>query len=207
MNTLIAIDPGAVGGIAIRHGDKIECHKMPETPKDIFDILSRAYTEAMSGAFSLHPWVAGTPRTGLVKCYMELVGGYAGGSGQPGSAMFNFGRNYGQIEGMLYGLHIPFELIRPQAWQKTFSVPPKGVEKVANMPGWTAAQIKNEKKRVSQANAKRKTAHKNYLKELAQRLYPEQKVTLAVADALLILEFARKAESLNSINPQQKALL
>ena len=72
-------------------------------------------------------------------------------------------RNMGQIEGILQAMNVPLVETRPQEWQKAF-----GVGKSAD-----------------------KTAHKNKLKAEAQRRFPNVKVTLANADALLILEAAR----------------
>lgn len=36
--------------------------------------------------------------------------------------MFNFGQNFGFIQGVLSALGIPFELVRPQKWKKEFSI-------------------------------------------------------------------------------------
>jgi len=47
-------------------------------------------------------------------------------SSRPGEGAvgaFAFGRGYGQIEGVLAALGIPYSLVRPQAWKKALSVP------------------------------------------------------------------------------------
>lgn len=154
--TIIAIDPGASGGIAIRHQDNsvVVC-AMPETDGDIVELLE--FT-ARAAKFD------GIP----VRAVVEQVGGYVGGGGQPGSAMFNFGANYGFLLGALAALHIRTELVRPQAWQK-------------------ALGLGNSKSHAS------KCAWKNHLKGKAQQLFPEQKVTLKTADALLLLEYSTTA--------------
>ena len=36
--------------------------------------------------------------------------------------MFNFGMNFGWIQGVLQAYGIPYELIRPQKWKKEFSI-------------------------------------------------------------------------------------
>ena len=36
--------------------------------------------------------------------------------------MFNFGTNFGFIQGVLRAYKIPFELVRPQKWKKEFSI-------------------------------------------------------------------------------------
>jgi len=144
--TQFAIDPGKAGGIAVRYPtDQVFAVPMPATEGDIRDLFVRLYNPD-------NPTVA----------YVEKVGGYVGGPGAPGSAMFNFGRNFGFILGTLAGLYIRTELITPQQWQKRLGL---GTSK-----GMTPVQWKNK------------------LKEEAQRRFPDLRVTLKTADALLILE-------------------
>lgn len=151
MTTLIAIDPGASGGIAIENGRSVVAHAMPATEGDIVALLKSATFEAMSAGVE-------------IRAVVELVGGYAGGAGQPGSAMFRFGQNFGFLLGVLAALGVRVDLVRPQVWQKALSL---GTSK-------------------SHAN---KCAWKNHLKARAQQLFPNQTVTLKTADALLLLEF------------------
>ena len=42
--------------------------------------------------------------------------------GQGVTGMFNFGKNYGHIIGLLEANEIPYELVRPQKWKKEFSI-------------------------------------------------------------------------------------
>lgn len=83
------------------------------------------------------------------------------------ASMFTFGRGYGFLLGVLQTLNWQLHLVRPMAWQKALAL---GTKKShgGNTP-W-----------------------KNHLKAHAQRLYPDLKVTLKTADALLILEYARR---------------
>lgn len=80
----------------------------------------------------------------------------------PGSAVYVMARNFGQLEGLLTAFRVPFHLTRPQAWQAAHP----NLGKKGNLTT---------------------TVWKNKLKARAQQLYPEEKVTLATADALLIL--------------------
>jgi hypothetical protein len=98
--------------------------------------------------------------------YVEEVGGYIG-KAQPASSAFRFGRNYGFALGVLQTLGVRVELVRPQRWQKSL--------------GLGAA-----------SGCASKSEWKNKLKASAQRLYPKLKPTLATADALLILDYARR---------------
>ena len=107
--------------------------------------------------------VAGLEGDELV-CVLEEVSGFAG-KAQPGSAMFRFGEHFGFIKGVIQALEIRLVLVRPQVWQKGFGL-------------GTASACAS------------KTEWKNKLKAEAQRRFPQLKVTLKTADALLILEWA-----------------
>ena len=100
-----------------------------------------------------------------MECVLEEVSGYAGKS-QPGSAMFRFGESYGFIKGVIQALEIRLVLVRPQVWQKGFGL-------------GTASSCAS------------KSEWKNKLKGEAQRRFPELRVTLGTADALLIGEWYR----------------
>lgn len=52
-------------------------------------------------------------------CALEHVNAMPG---QGVTSMFNFGQNFGWIQGVLQAYGIPYELIRPQKWKKEFSV-------------------------------------------------------------------------------------
>ena len=96
---------------------------------------------------------------------VEKVGGYvSGGGGQPGSAMFRFGYGAGVIMGALLALRVPTIMVTPQKWQGRLGIGTRG--------------------------KREKGEWKNVLKAEAQRRYPDQKVTLATADGLLILDWA-----------------
>lgn len=53
-----------------------------------------------------------------VVCVLEHVGAMPG---QGSVSMFNFGQNFGWIQGVLDALGVPYELVRPQKWKKEFS--------------------------------------------------------------------------------------
>lgn len=42
--------------------------------------------------------------------------------GQGVTGMFNFGKNFGFIQGVLSALCVPYELVTPQKWKKEFSI-------------------------------------------------------------------------------------
>ena len=102
---IIAIDPGAGGGIAWRSPhETIHCVPMPATVSDI-----KAFLRALDG-YSIAAWT-------------ENVGGYMPGNSGP--AAVKFARHVGNIEGLLVGLDIPFQRVAPQTWMKALGTPPK----------------------------------------------------------------------------------
>lgn len=88
--------------------------------------------------------------------------------GQGVTSMFTFGRHFGFLLGVLMALRARVVLVQPREWQRALHIPPA----VKGQP---------------------KTVHKAKLRAEAQRLFPG-KVTAQNADALLILEYARRLE-------------
>lgn len=102
--TIIAIDPGAKGGIVVKsESGYLHVHKMPETPTDLLELLTQYEYNST--------------------CYLEKVGGMPG---MGGSSMFNFGRGYGHIEMALLALKIPTVTVTPHKWQKELQMGTKG---------------------------------------------------------------------------------
>lgn len=99
-------------------------------------------------------------------CYMEKVG--LGMPGQSSKATATFARHNGHLEMALLACGIRTIEATPQKWQKHYQLGKSG--------------------------SCGKTEWKNKLKALAQQVFPKEKVTLAVADALLIAEYGRKQE-------------
>lgn len=152
--TIVAIDPGKKGGIAWQpSGGLPACMAMPETEGDILGELRNIFHMA--------------PEADQKIAFIENVGGFTGGKGQPGSGMFKFGRNFGFCLGVLQAIGFQVHLVQPAAWQK-----PLGI----------GTAVSSGSKKI----------WKNKLKAKAQQLYPNQNVTLSTADALLILEHGRK---------------
>ena len=145
---ILAIDPGANGGIALEYNGAITASKIPETDGDLLKILKDC-------------------ATGPRKAYLENIVKYAG-TNMPSSAMAVYASSWGLIKGMLMALEYEVILVKPQDWQKALGL---GTSK-----GMT------------------KTEWKNKLKGEAQRLYPGVPITLATADALLLLRAARNGK-------------
>ena len=150
MRRILAIDPGASGGIAHFANGRVVVEPMPATDGDIRDVLIN--------------WLS---QSDVV--YIEKVGGYIGGKGAPGSAMFNFGRNVGFLHGLIASMNLRCIEVTPQRWQKTLGV---GTSKTHG------------------------TRWKAHLKGLAQQRQPGIFITLKTADAVLLLEHAMLSEGL-----------
>ena len=169
---LIAIDPGASGGIASYNNGITVAVKMPDTD---------------SGKVEYLRTLKGIAADEKVRCIMEKVSGYIGGrmvdkqmvcpkcrsifsyqekQADPGSFMFTFGDGFGLLKGTILSLGFRYEEYTPIQWM--------------NMAG-----IRKEK-------GETKNSWKNRLKDRAQKLYPEIKVTLSTADALIILDVAKR---------------
>lgn len=160
MRTIIAIDPGKSGGIAVNQFGKTFVQPMPKTDGDTLEVLRGIN-------------MAAHVEDNEIICVLEQVGGFTG-AGQPGSAMFKFGEGFGFLKGVIQTLGIKLHMVRPQEWQKHFSL-------------GTARACAS------------KTEWKNKLKAEAQRRFPALTVTLKTADALLILEWATHNPN---VNPQ-----
>lgn len=83
------------------------------------------------------------------------------------SSMSKLYGNYMQLRGFLIASSIPFDHVMTAKWRKGLGIPPR-----------TKTQTE--------------TQWKNQLKAKAQQLFPQEKVTLWSADALLIAEYNRR---------------
>lgn len=155
---IIAIDPGVNGGISVysvTNKKLIEVEPMPETPQDLLTFLTHHQHNSV--------------------CYLERVQGIPG---MGATAMFNFGKGFGQLEMALICRKIPTIEVTPQKWQKELQLGVKGHN--------TTNQWKTK------------------LKARAQQLFPRvetefnlknKTIWLKVSDSLLILEYARRQEN------------
>lgn len=100
MKTIIGIDPGAAGGIAVLKGSQIETHNMPETYPDIYNLLASLKNDDTIAI-------------------LEDVG--HGIPGQSSKATAVFARHNGHLEMALYAIGIPTVKVTPQKWQKHYS--------------------------------------------------------------------------------------
>ena len=107
MKVVMAIDPGASGGLAWVDGDGVvQAEAMPHGMTAIVDRL-RELVVAMPGVVAV----------------LEKVGHWMPGD-HPNAAT-KFARHCGQIEAALYALGIPFDEVAPGVWMKSLGALPK----------------------------------------------------------------------------------
>lgn len=178
MTPIIAIDPGASGGLAwITPYGHVCAQKMPEGMTAIADLVITLAAEC-PGAVAWMEQVHVMPGDGRVS---------AGA----------FMRHCGWLDASLYCVGLPVREVSPAKWQAGIGVPrhppvPKDVE-----PAARKAEL-----------ARRKAERKSWIKEHMQRRHPHLRVTLATADALGILAWAQasactqaREESPNTARP------
>lgn len=104
---IYGIDPGINGGIAVSSGDNMYAYKMPETEKDIVELLC-SYPDPV--------------------VFLEVVHSFPG---QGVSSTFKFGRGYGFLRGVITALEYPLHDVTPQKWQKALGCLTKGDKNVS----------------------------------------------------------------------------
>ena len=98
----IGIDPGKNGGIAKINTDTGFVKTVTFSEESLISELEGYFM------FDKSP----------LRCVLEKVNAMPG---QGVVSMFNFGQNYGFIQGVLKAYRIPYELVTPQKWKKEFS--------------------------------------------------------------------------------------
>ena len=104
-------------------------------------------------------------------CILEKVHSMPG---QGVSSTFTFGNNFGFIRGILTATRIRFDDKAPRVWQKVLGITPR---------------VTGKKEGETEES---KTEFKRRVREKAEQLFPEVKMTNDIADALLIAEFTRR---------------
>jgi hypothetical protein len=104
VKTIIGIDPGQSGGIAVQSPNGYWVDKMPENTSEAAIYFRELCDEDA-------PPVA----------YLEDIPKFCGPK-LPGSAVFVMAENFGAIQGILAALNIRTIMVRPQEWQKGLGV-------------------------------------------------------------------------------------
>ncbi len=111
MKAYIGCDPGKSGGIAIVTPNGAHAYPMPETERDLWDLLLELRN---------NDWET--------EAVVEKVHAMPG---QGVTSMFTFGQGYGALRMALIGAGIPFHDVTPQRWQKDMGCLTKGDKNVS----------------------------------------------------------------------------
>ncbi len=124
---LLGIDPGLSGAIAAvgGNGDWLQTYATPvlQTGKG-----NRRVYDVTAMAMLLHDLTRDCDRIGGTRAAIErqqAMPSSVGGRKQGTVSAFAQGYGYGLWLGLLAGLEIPHEILRPQAWQRAVGVVPK----------------------------------------------------------------------------------
>ena len=164
---IAAVDIGKNGAFAFIVNDKTVIEKMPQTPRGIAELIER-YSPGVLYAENVHAF----PGQGAVTTGVLM-------------------RAKGIIEGVC-AKRCELVLIKPSEWTSEYG---RVADCLSEADRLEYDLLKNDKNPVAKKSAKKlfakaKIAWKNRLKEIAQSKNQHLKVTLASADALLILDFA-----------------
>ena len=137
----LAIDPGVKGGVALLDRNILSAYKCPPTVKEMSRLLK---TITSKNTIAIIEKVHSFPNQGV-------------------ASTFKFGNNFGQWQGILASMDIPYIEVSPQKWMKMFQPLPKD---------------KGDRKR--------------RLKKIAMEYHPEIKVTLDTADAIVMAYYLKE---------------
>jgi len=167
----LGIDNGSNGGIALLYQGVPITHKIPDDEKDLLELLKEVARKYI-GTSTL-----GTRYTTVAAIEQQIPRPtvfFDKSIGKMKSSILKstctLYAEYMQTRICLLTAGIPFQAVVPETWQKEIGLPHKKQTRSDNT--W-----------------------KNVLKDKAQELFPDHKVTLWNADAILITEYCRRIHS------------
>ena len=102
----LGIDPGAKGALASIDENNKVLFAVPMSRENLVNYIKNLRNDI-------------TERNDAVIACVEKVGAMPG---QGVTSMFSFGKSAGFIEGVLESFQIPYQLVPPQTWKKSFSL-------------------------------------------------------------------------------------
>ena len=99
---VMGIDPGKSGGIAVIADGQAEAWKMPDTERDILDLIASTGAE-----LAVMEKVGATPQMGVVSA-------------------FQFGYSSGVLRAAVLAARVRLELVAPSTWQRAFGLVVRG---------------------------------------------------------------------------------
>lgn len=113
MKAYIGIDPGMSGGLSIIvPGKSVNAYKMPETERDIWDLVHSLAVSNDGDVCAVIEAVSAMPKQGV-------------------TSTFTFGKGYGGLRMALIAAGVPFREVRPQVWQKALGCLTKGDKNIS----------------------------------------------------------------------------
>lgn len=97
--TYIGIDVGQSGSVCAMTPTGMIAHKMPESDKDLLDLLKSVMFSNDGKSTAMLECVNAMPKQGV-------------------TSSFHFGEGYGKLQMALLAAEIPYEKVRPQKWMK-----------------------------------------------------------------------------------------
>lgn len=107
MTLWVGIDPGIFGAVAATDGDGAEWWPLP--------IIGGGDTKRELNTREFCALMGNLLHRDDLRIVMERVGAMPG---QGTTSMFNFGRGFGRLEGVLVSMGLSFSLVMPQSWKK-----------------------------------------------------------------------------------------
>lgn len=171
----IGIDPGFSGGVVIIDGENISAYKCPKIMKDIpkknlkrNPILKKKKKKRSKKRNKIEEIKTSKDMSDVLikNCSAEdfvVIEHVHSFGGEGVVSSFTFGTNYGIWLGILSTLNIKYILVEPQKWMDYFG----------------------------EGRPKEKKERKEFLRDMAQELYPLEKMPLWKADAVLISVYAK----------------
>ncbi len=133
MNLLIGIDPGITGAMAAINADTLQLHAVVDFPTVSEGKKQRLFTYGTASI--LKQWESDADRIEMV--YLEKVNAMPK---QGVTSMFNMGRSFGAIEGVISALNLPLTYITPRHLE-TQSQPHQQRKRRVQNPGTGALPI------------------------------------------------------------------
>lgn len=102
----LGVDVGTKGGIAAINENNKVIFAVPMSRENLVNYIKNVHDDIIAR------------NDGVIAC-VEKVGAM---HGQGVTSMFSFGKSAGFIEGVLESFDIPYQLVPPQTWKKSFSL-------------------------------------------------------------------------------------
>ena len=187
---IIGIDPGVTGAMAAMNhlGEVLRVIHTPVTPVVTSGKTRHKINIPLAVEFFREIDTLAKAQSARLVVYIEQVSSRPTDGGIQG---FNFGRNFGQWEGVVVTLGFPLQFVTPQVWKRQM------ISKTVAMPKMKGKLSKKEQNRIK---SRVTDTRKKLAIEMANSLFPAFANILSghkadgPAEALLLAEWGRRKE-------------